>query len=324
MKSSTKIIRKMEIKIKPKHIAGIIFGAVIILLDFYFFFSLKQGITSRWFRPLIVFGIVSMGIIFFLDFLNENKRQKDLELKFLEFVRALVETVRGGVPIPRAIMQISNENYGSLTPYVKKLASQIEWGYPLHDALVIFSKDTNNIVIKKAVAIVIQAEKSGGDMGTVLQEITKSVVEIKKIKEERRANAYTQIIQGYMIFFIFIVIMLVLYKFLLPKLETISSDILSGIGSTAMPGISGLGGSSAKVDFAPIFTGLVIVQGLFAGLMIGKFSEGSLKSGVKHSAIMIVLGYVVITTIIGIKKPEVIAPILLLMSRTMFKNPRIN
>ncbi|MDP2946893.1 MAG: type II secretion system F family protein [Nanoarchaeota archaeon] len=314
----------MEIKIKPKHIAGIVFGIIIIMLDFYFFFSFEEGIISRWFRPLIVFGIVSMGILFFLDFLNENNRQKELELKFLEFVRALVETVRGGVPIPRAIMQISNENYGSLTPYVKKLASQIEWGYPLHDALVIFSKNTNNVVIKKSIAIVIQAEKSGGDMGTVLQEITKSVVEIKKIKEERRTNAYTQIVQGYLIFFIFIVIMLVLYKFLLPKLDTISSDILSGIGSTAMPGVSGLSGSSVKVDFAPIFTGLVIVQGLFAGLMIGKFSEGSLKTGVKHSVIMVVLGYVVITTIIGIQKPEVVAPILLLIPKLKFKNLRIS
>ena len=101
----------MEIKIKSKHIAGIIFGIIIIMLDFYFFFSLKEGITSRWFRPFIVVGIVSMGMMFFLDFLNENKRQKELELKFLEFVRALVETVRGGVPVPKAIVQISNENY---------------------------------------------------------------------------------------------------------------------------------------------------------------------------------------------------------------------
>ncbi len=116
-------------------------------------------------------------------------------------------------------MQISSENYGSLTPYVKKLANQIEWGYPLHDALVVFSRDTKNVVINKAVAIVIQAEKSGGNMGTVLQEITRSVVEIKKIKEERKSNAYTQVVQGYIIFFIFIAIMLVLQK--LPSIEEI-------------------------------------------------------------------------------------------------------
>lgn len=298
----------MEIKIKPKHIAGIIGGFIIILLDFYFFFSLREGITSRWFRPLIVVGIACMGIAFFIDFLNENKRQKELEIKFLEFVRALVETVRGGIPIPTAVVQISNENYGSLTPYVRKLAHQIEWGYTLHNALDIFAKDTKNAVIKKSIAIVIQAEKSGGDMGTVLQEITKSVVEVKKVKEERRSNAYTQIVQGYIIFFIFIAIMLILQKILLPKLEVISTDVLSGM-SGSLPGIGGLGGGGGeKIDFGPIFIGIIIVQGLFAGLMIGKFSEGNLKSGLKHSVIMIITGYILITTVIGVKKPEVVAP----------------
>lgn len=302
----------MEIKIKPKHIAGITIGVLIIIIDFYLFFSLEEGITSRWFRPLIVVGIVSMGAMFFLDFLNENKRQKELELKFLEFIRALVETVRGGIPIPTAIIQISTENYGSLSPYVKKMANQLEWGYPLHDALIIFSRDTKNLVIKKSISIVIQAERSGGDMGTVLQEITKSVVEVKKIKEERKSNAYGQIIQGYLIYFIFIIIMLILDKFLLPKLNKISEDIMtSGISGT-IPGFGG-GGATGAMDFGPIFIGLILVQGFFAGLMIGKFSEGSLKGGLKHSLIMMVVGYIIITTIVGINKPESVAPLLFLL-----------
>src|SRR3989344_6238877 len=136
----------MEIKIKPKHIAGFVIGFIILILDFVLFFNFNTfSIESRWFRPMIIVSFLFMGIMFFLDFLDENKRQKELELKFLEFVRALVETVRGGIPIPTAIVQISNENYGSLTPYVRKLANQIEWGYTLHNALAIFSKDTNNI-----------------------------------------------------------------------------------------------------------------------------------------------------------------------------------
>ena len=162
---------------------------------------------------MIVVAFVVAGINFLLDFLNENKRQKELELNFLEFVRALVETVRSGVTIPSAVMQISDANYGSLTPYIKKLANQLEWGYPLHEALTIFAVNTKNAVIKKSVAIVIQAERSGGDMGIVLQAVTNSVVEVKNIKEERKTNAYSQMIQGYIIFFVFIIKFMSLVSF---------------------------------------------------------------------------------------------------------------
>ena len=49
-----------------------------------------------------------------------------------------------------------------------------------------------------------------------------------------------------------------------------------------------------------IFTVLILVQGFFAGLMVGKFSEGTLKYGLRHSIIMMVVGYIIITTVRGI------------------------
>ena len=273
----------MEIKIKFRHIAGIVVGFLILVINLFYFFAAGD---SRWFRPLIVVSFVVAGINFLLDFLNENKRQKELELNFLEFVRALVETVRSGVTIPSAVMQISDANYGSLTPY-----------------------------IKKSVAIVIQAERSGGDMGIVLQAVTNSVVEVKNIKEERKTNAYSQMIQGYIIFFVFIIIMLVLQIYLLPKLEVISKDVLSGLSGS---GLADFGAGAGKpIDFNSVFIGLVLIQGFFAGLMIGKFSEGDIKSGIKHSILMMVLGYIIITTAIGVTKKEVLLPVILLMSKDL-------
>ncbi|MBI2110164.1 hypothetical protein HYT51_00065, partial [Candidatus Woesearchaeota archaeon] len=44
---------------------------------------------------------------------------------------------------------------------------------------------------------------------------------------------------------------------------------------------------------------LVVIQGFFAGIMIGKFAEGELKMGLKHSLILIVVGYIIISTFTG-------------------------
>lgn len=290
-------------KLKSKHYISLIFGFLIIAADFILFFSFtgeKIGPKEWYFGPILVIGSLISSIIFILDFMEENKKQKELETKFLEFVRALVETVRSGVSIPQAIVHVASVNFGSLTPYIQKLAHQIEWGYTLHEALTIFANDTDNSVIKRAIAIVIEAEKSGGDMGSVLEAVTQSVLELKKIKDERKSNAYTQTIQGYIIYFFFVVIMVVLQVYLIPKLSTVGGELGQGLGTI---GVGSLGGGGAGVDFGTIFIVTIIIQGLFAGLMLGKFSEGDYKSGLKHSLILVIGGYLAMTTASGIIQP---------------------
>mgnify|MGYP001577056565 FL=1 len=144
-------------ELKTRHYIGIIFGLIIIIIDLILFFNFTGEIGPKtwYFSPIAVIGALIGLITFILDFMEENKRQKELETKFLEFVRGLVETVRSGATIPQAIIHVATVNFGSLTPYVQKLAKQIEWGYTINDALTIFANDTNNQVIKRSVTIVI-------------------------------------------------------------------------------------------------------------------------------------------------------------------------
>ena len=266
----------------------------VIVLDFLLFFRP----LTRWFNPVLVIGVVIGALPYIIDFLTENKRQKEVEEKFLEFVRNVVGTVGAGVPIPKAIIQVSTEDYGALSPHVKKLARQIEWGIPTQQALTIFGIDTRNKVIKRSVSIVIEAEKSGGNIEDVLEAVTNSVVEIKKIKEERRASVYSQVVQGYIVFFVFIIIMLVLEVKLLPPLTNLT-NVSFGAGGG---GISDVGGPSGGTigDLSSVFTSMVLIQGFFVGIMIGKFSEGDLKFGIKHSLILMITGYLILSFIRGI------------------------
>ena len=178
----------------------------------------------------------------------------------------------------------------------------------MHIALLNFSNDTRNKVIKRSVSIVSEAEKSGGSMDEVLDAVTSSVIDIKKMREERRASVYSQQIQGYIVFFIFIAIMLVLQAYLLPKI----SDIATGLMGPSLGGSTGgLVSEGVKIQkIGDIFIWLIMIQGFFAGLMIGKFSEGSVKYGIKHALILCTVSYILITTVVGVKKPEAVAMIL--------------
>ncbi|MBT4334287.1 type II secretion system F family protein [archaeon] len=262
--------------------------------------SLIMLSESRWMKSIITVGVFLMVSQFWIDKLIDNRKQQEVEEKFLEFVRALSNSVKAGIPVPKAVMMVSGADYGALTPYVKKLAKQLEWGFPLRQALMTFALGTGNKLIKKAINIVIEAEKGGGDIQEVLTKVTTAVLQIKKIKEERKSMIFSQILQGYIVFFIFIGIMVVLLIYLLPQMEGMGGMMtgqLMGGSSNLLD--SGTEAAASKIDFNIIFTGLILIQGFFAGLMLGKFSEGELKHGIKHSLLMMLGGYLIFATAVG-------------------------
>jgi flagellar protein FlaJ len=288
----------MKLKFGARHIAGIAVGIIILIVNI-----LVLGTDGTFFKPILALSVAAFVFPFWIDMLKENARQKEIEEKFLEFVRAITGNVKSGTPIPKAIREAAESNYGALTPYIQKLSHQMEWGIPFREALVRFAKSTENNVIRRSVAIIIEAEQSGGNIQDVMEGVAISVVQIKKIKDERRANSFAQLIQGYIVFFIFIGIMVVLQVFLLPQLSDVSGDVFAGLSSGGDISQLELGEEETtpvSINFETLFIFLILIQGFFAGIMIGDFSEGKLKYGIKHSFIFMLIGYMVFTIATGL------------------------
>lgn len=277
----------MELEFKKKYWVGITAGLILILFDIYLFLG------KRWFWPCIIIAVSVGWSQFWIDYLKELKRQKEIELQFLEFMRNLVESVKSGISIPKSIIHVTKKDFGSLNPYLQKLSSQIELGIPIRKALVTFASDTKNSTIKRSVSIIVEAEQSGGDIRDILESVVQSVVNVKKIKEERKASAYSQIVQGYIVFYLFIAIMLALQLWLFPKLSGLTGTLQEGLRG----GLITRGGSDFNLD--TVFFSLIMIQGFFAGIMIGKFSEGTLKNGLIHSLILMTTAALIITTAKG-------------------------
>ena len=274
--------------IDKKYLIGI--GILVILLpaDFLLFLG------TRWLYASVLLSVILAVLPFFLIFLQENKRQKRMDDDFLTFVRGLVEGVKSGVPIPQAILNLKDKNFGVLTKYVKKLAYQIEWGVPVKDALVVFARDTKNSSIKRSVSILIQAEESGGNIDDVLGIVVDSVLDVKKLRDERKSTVYSQVVQGYVVFFIFIGVMLIMELKLVPMIEGMVGGLSGGLSGGFLE--TETASSGIDINFKLIFTSLILIQGLFGGMIIGKFSEGSIKYGLKHSFILIAISLLVVFT----------------------------
>ena len=98
-------------------------------------------------------------------------------------------------------------------------------------------------------------------------------------------------IQGYIIFFIFIVIVLVLQFKIIPLIGGISGS--GGALSDLLPGGGNTLGKISQLDVSDAFFYLILVQGFFSGLVIGKLSEKNFKAGIKHSFILMVMAFII-------------------------------
>ena len=101
--------------------------------------------------------------------------------------------------------------------------------------------------------------------------------------------------EGYIIFFVFIIIMLVVEIQIIPITSTLGGISSSGL---SIPGSDSNFGSGANVDasqFSFAFLSLLLTQGFFAGLVIGKLAEGNIKAGIKHSFILVAMAILIST-----------------------------
>ena len=270
--------------IKKRHWAGIVIGLAIIAGS-YFLIGEKNFPLFAGIGALIAIGP------FVLTVIREVRIALEKEERFLEFARNLVESVKTGTPISKSIINMSNKNYGVLTIHVKKLANQISMGIPLNKALEIFAKDVRNKAISRSLTLIGQAERAGGDIGEILESVAGAVSMSDKLKKERKASISTLVIQGYIIFIVFIIIILVMQFQIIP--------MVSGIADTQALGIAGLSVSTAgsadvqQTQISNAFLYLILTQGFFTGLVIGKLSEGSLKAGIKHSFSLAFLSFLI-------------------------------
>jgi flagellar protein FlaJ len=281
-------------RLKKLNIIGIVFGVIILLIDVIFFLNMED-------KNLFLFVLgIAVGIItipFIIQLALENKKDEEIGERFLEFSRNLAESVVTGTPISKSIINMKKKNYGLLSPYIEKLANQIELGISVNRALHNFARDVDNPVISRAVALITEAERAGGEIDYILESVAKSISEVEKLKKERKAAIYSLVVQGYIIFFIFIGIMLVMQFKILP-LAAGASSLSVGAGLNPLQGTGvakATAGGLTPEDLARQFLYLLLAQGLFAGLTIGKVAEGSIKAGIKHSFILTITAFLIST-----------------------------
>jgi flagellar protein FlaJ len=261
--------------------------SLILAIDFLIFFS-----SIQFFSTIAIIAMLTFAFPVMLFIYAEFKRKRQVEELFPIFLRDFVESVRSGLTLPQSFKSLRQNDYKALTPYIKKMASQLDWGIPAEKVLLNFAKETESKLIGRIISSVVESHRFGGNFADTFEALSNTALEVDRLRQERRLYLQSQLMTGYIIYFVFLMVIIGLGKFLVPSLSDVST---AGLGTSLGSAPAASSSTDLAGEYKVIFRNLIMLQGLFAGLAVGKMAEGSIISGVKHSMIMMTVGIVVFT-----------------------------
>ena len=253
----------------------------------------------------------------------EFRKLKNCENEFPNFLRDLAEAKRTGLSIIQAINNCSKSDYGLLTKDIQKLNNQLTWNIPLKKVLENFRKTfRRSSIISHSALVISQIEESGGKTEDIMESLADNIESIKEAQAEKKLLMNQHVMTMYALFFIFFGISIALIKFLTPLFTT--QEEIGGLGIIGSFGgnpcqmcINSISSScitcniffsfcsafnfgaqtSVTCYYKSLFFVMIMIQGIFSGLIAGQISSDSIVAGVKHSLIMVISSFILFLTV---------------------------
>lgn len=225
--------------------------------------------------------------------LRKGKLRRKEEL-YTEFLFKLSELMRGGLDPIKAVKELAKTDLGILQPHVNLAAAGMTFGKSFEEGMRNMARSLESELIARYTELVIQASYSGGSVSDLILKSSEDMRTILEIEREKEGNLsqYTFIFyfaQGIIVFIAY-------------TLTTSLLPFLQGMGASSFLGENQL----VNLNFNTGFFHLVMINAFFGGLIIGKISEGNVKFGLKHVAVLMAGTYVIcLFTLLAPPPPDV-------------------
>ena len=263
---------KIESRTKKIVVVMSVLLAVAIVSFGFFIVGFTAALDDFVFFGFLVL-ISPIAIVNYVDY----RWRKSVDARLPDLFRSIVQAQEIGMTLPKALEEAAERDYGPLSPELKKMTVQISWGASFEEALLAFGRRVGTVLTLRTVPMIIEASRSGGRVEKIFDPMGKFVQTTLLLEKERKTQTRPYIAIIYVALFVFLFTIVILFKTFFTNVE--------GVALFSLP-------TSSSADLKRIFLHLTLVQGFFSGLVAGKMGEGSVSAGLKHSLVMMLLGFV--------------------------------
>ncbi|MGM0771355.1 MAG: type II secretion system F family protein [Halobacteriota archaeon] len=234
---------------------------------------------------IIVFATLIAIIPYSIDTYIQKKRLKSRELAFSEFLFKLSELMRGGVDPIKGVINLSRTDLGALTDNVRDAAAAMVLGHSFEGSMNRLSTSINSRLVSKYIDVVVQAAYTGGNVADLLLRTSEDMRAVITLEREKEATLKQYVVIFYLAQGIIIMLTYILSTSLLPLIQGVGMEMLGGNGLS-------------NIDFERGFFHMILLNGFFGGLIVGVITEGEVKHGLKHTAVLLIMSYLACTALI--------------------------
>jgi flagellar protein FlaJ len=223
-----------------------------------------------------------------------DKRKNFVENVLPDALELMAANLRAGFIPSKALLLSARNEFGPLAEAIQKSGKEILTGKSLSDGLNEIPKYIKSDVLKRAITLINEGSKSGGQLVSLIEENAIDIRRKQAINKEIRANI---IMYGIFIVFAGVLGAPVLYALSLYLITTLT--LLSGASMASAEvmekGVALFkGGVNVSPDFLYIFSIVsIIITTFFSGLIIGLIETGKEKGGIKYVPIFMILALIV-------------------------------
>ena len=231
----------------------------------------------------IMIGMLPTGIV---D-LSDRRWRVAINDALPSFLRDVTEGIRTGMTFTKALQSTTRRDYGVLSIELRRTFALISWGYSYRDALEDLARRVDTPIMHHTTVLLNEVGYSGGRLAEILESVYKHIEEVQDLEQEKRRQVAPYMAVIYASFGVYIFLVFILFSTFFNQMETLRE---SG---------APFGGGISIGTFFVWFFHLSVIEGVIAGLVIGKISEGAMVAGLKHAFGLVLIAFIVFFFVIA-------------------------
>jgi flagellar protein FlaJ len=262
-----------KIEAHEKKIAWIVSGALGVIICVTAILLLRgDPLFDEYFLLAVVITVFPPAVLDYVDY--RWKRAVDKHLP--DLFRSIVQAQKTGMTLPQAMEEASKRQYGPMTKELQKMVAQMSWGVSFEEAIQSLGKRVDTDLMRQTIPLILEAQRSGGHVEKVFEPLETFVQQTLTFDDERKNQTRPYLAIVYVAFFVFLFTIIILLKSFFGEVVDFELNRFE-----LMPP------SEART----IFFHMSSIQAFFGGLVAGKMGEGTVGGGLKHSVILLAVGY---------------------------------
>jgi flagellar protein FlaJ len=215
----------------------------------------------------------------------ENRWKVSIEDRIPDLLEDIGEGQLAGMTFVKALEQSASKNFGALSEELRRVINNIRVGGTVEEAFTVLAERVNSKIVRMATTIIIETNRSGGDIDRIVRTMANYFWEVKASNTERRGSMRIYVAITYISFVILLVtIMIIMNQLLYP--------LIAGGGTPIFTS------EASYEQYRLVLFHMSLLLAVFTGLTAGKMGEGKIRAGLKHTIIMMVMATVVFAFLI--------------------------